>query len=465
MDETLDKNGLTYALDQAELLVLQGALSALVIKPAVIGGHEDVHRLHKWAMDRGVRLIISSAFEGPVGISSLTKLVCLLEEKDGGSTKESHGLGTLSWFHTTSVNEMELEEVPSSSPRTSFVPAVVVVDGGSQTRYNFRMVESGPTLGLGQHTFVFLHGFLGSSEDWLPTMGALSSQGHRCVAIDLPGHGLTTCDGPGHGLTTCDGPGKTAYSVAAASEALLSVLRLIKSANVDGFVLVGYSLGARISLAAAIKCAKSKGDLELISKLVLVSGSAGLLPQDQPARSENDDKMADTLLSLLKASDSSPPSLTPFLHHWYSSNLWDSLRQHPTFNRLLSTRNSLWLSHQRQKQTNGAPRLIEWGSDLAAVLQGMSPGRMEPMLGDIASVQISPTTLVIGQLDQKYENESKNILARLQEGSGEADGYGRHQRVVVPTCGHAVHVERPLSLLRVLQNLVEPKRSKKSPKP
>lgn len=38
--------------------------------------------------------------------------------------------------------------------------------------------------------FVFLHGFLGDKEDWLPIMRALALT-HHCVALDLPGHGRT----------------------------------------------------------------------------------------------------------------------------------------------------------------------------------------------------------------------------------------------------------------------------------
>lgn len=39
--------------------------------------------------------------------------------------------------------------------------------------------------------FVFLHGFLGDKEDWLPIMRALALT-HHCVALDLPGHGRTS---------------------------------------------------------------------------------------------------------------------------------------------------------------------------------------------------------------------------------------------------------------------------------
>ena len=37
---------------------------------------------------------------------------------------------------------------------------------------------------------IFLHGFMGDKEDWLPIMRALALT-HHCIALDLPGHGKT----------------------------------------------------------------------------------------------------------------------------------------------------------------------------------------------------------------------------------------------------------------------------------
>ncbi len=42
----------------------------------------------------------------------------------------------------------------------------------------------------GRPTVLFLHGFLGTGEDWAPIAQALSAQYH-CVTVDLPGHGKT----------------------------------------------------------------------------------------------------------------------------------------------------------------------------------------------------------------------------------------------------------------------------------
>ena len=41
---------------------------------------------------------------------------------------------------------------------------------------------------------LFLHGFLGSAQDWAPIAAALSTT-HLCVCLDLPGHGGSSLQG------------------------------------------------------------------------------------------------------------------------------------------------------------------------------------------------------------------------------------------------------------------------------
>lgn len=53
---------------------------------------------------------------------------------------------------------------------------------------------------------MFLHGFLGAAEDWLPVMEALERGGHACLAIDLPAHGSTQLSGPGASPTGASSP-------------------------------------------------------------------------------------------------------------------------------------------------------------------------------------------------------------------------------------------------------------------
>lgn len=88
---------------------------------------------------------------------------------------------------------------------------------------------------------MFFHGFLGTGEDWIPIMKALSSS-IRCIAIDLPGHG---------GSKLLDISQGQSLSMDLVVNMLRKVLHDLTPGKV---VLVGYSMGARISLYMALKC-------------------------------------------------------------------------------------------------------------------------------------------------------------------------------------------------------------------
>lgn len=55
---------------------------------------------------------------------------------------------------------------------------------------------SNPKSGTEKPVCVFLHGFLGSGDDWLPIMQSLAMT-HQCFALDLPGHGRSKVDSRG----------------------------------------------------------------------------------------------------------------------------------------------------------------------------------------------------------------------------------------------------------------------------
>ncbi len=117
------------------------------------------------------------------------------------------------------------------------------------------------------------------------------------------------------------------------------------------------------------------------------------------------------------------------------------IRAHPRFERLMERRRR---GTEEEGSDDGAAR------ELASALRGMSVGRMEPLWQALEVPGLLPsTTLVVGELDAKYVGESTRIFQRLVGGGGEAEAVTR-RRVVVPGCGHAVHLERPLLLLQVL---------------
>lgn len=91
---------------------------------------------------------------------------------------------------------------------------------------------------------VFLHGFLGTGGDWIPIMKAISSS-TRCIAVDLPGHGGSKLQY--HSDNDSDRPN---LSIDVVTDVLCKVLNNLTPEKVT---LVGYSMGARISLYTALK--------------------------------------------------------------------------------------------------------------------------------------------------------------------------------------------------------------------
>ena len=284
------------------------------------------------------QVIISSAFESSCGVSVLTQLAAALGSPPSpqdtshgqGGSRVAHGLGTLSWFssdvtpkplvfrgdptsalpraYSAGVEEAAallagLSQAEARSDVEPLVPTQLYlrpyVQPLSGTHYRLGGLQmlsvrprgignngssgdppgsSGPPLSLASHfaatTFVFLHGFLGSCEDWVPLMHALSQAGHATLALDLPGHGSTTVTTPDALLAADNDEGSggaagMAYSIEAAADAVVAAVAELP--GVWGHcVLVGYSMGARVALAAA---ARHPG---MAASLVLVSGSAGI---------------------------------------------------------------------------------------------------------------------------------------------------------------------------------------------
>ena len=92
---------------------------------------------------------------------------------------------------------------------------------------------------------VFLHGFLGTNEEWVPIMNAISGSA-RCVSVDLPGHGVTK-------MKNRDDD-KAAQQPTLSIEIVANLLfKLIEHITPGKVTLVGYSMGARIALYMALK--------------------------------------------------------------------------------------------------------------------------------------------------------------------------------------------------------------------
>ncbi|MEW6050650.1 MAG: o-succinylbenzoate synthase [Candidatus Zixiibacteriota bacterium] len=92
-----DESGLPIALDESlvdtEPGELPGYLSAVILKPTVLGGLSMAVQMAEAASALGVRPIVSSSFESGVGIIALSNLAAALGDADIPC-----GLDTLGWF-------------------------------------------------------------------------------------------------------------------------------------------------------------------------------------------------------------------------------------------------------------------------------------------------------------------------------------------------------------------------------
>lgn len=91
---------------------------------------------------------------------------------------------------------------------------------------------------------MFLHGFLGTGEDWISIMKAISGWA-RCISVDLPGHGGTKIHN--HGKDTMK---ESCMSVEVVADVICNLIHQITPGKVT---IVGYSMGARIALYMALK--------------------------------------------------------------------------------------------------------------------------------------------------------------------------------------------------------------------
>ena len=109
-------------------------------------------------------------------------------------------------------------------------------------------------------TLFFIHGFLGSSYDWIEMIRYYDDNYH-VIAIDLPGFGASEKS--------------LNYNYSRENQAD-TVIELIKSLQLKDVTLVGHSMGGMISLMSAYK------EPNLIKELVLI-GSAGLETGGSPS--------------------------------------------------------------------------------------------------------------------------------------------------------------------------------------
>ena len=244
------------------------------------------------------------------------------------------------------------------------------------------------TRALRARRVVLVHGFTQTSASWNGVADALVSRGLQVTTVDAPGHGASTAvraDLWGGAAMLADAGGPATY--------------------------VGYSMGARVCLHAALLGPES------VKGLVLISGTAGI--DDATERAER--RAGDERL----ATDLERDGLAPFLERWLANPLFATLPR------------SAWGLEARHTNTVAG---------LASSLRLAGTGTQDPplwnRLGELARI---PVLVMAGALDPKFV-----LLAqRLAGGIGPTAALD-----IVENAGHSAHLEQPSRVIEAIYHFV-----------
>ena len=247
-----------------------------------------------------------------------------------------------------------------------------------------------PPKGTGGPPLVLLHGFLGAPSAWDAVLAA------------LPRHGPAWCPWlPGHGPAP---PGPRHWDEAA---------RALADALPDGAVLAGYSLGARLALAATLRhSGRARATL-------LVGGHVG------PA---NDDERAErAALDAERAAALRGGDLGAFVAAWEALPLFATQRALPAARQ----------ARQRAVRLAHDAHALAWSFEVAGL------ARMPDLRADIAAAR-QPLCFLTGALDTRFCALAASLVRPPWVTHRSASG-----------AGHNLLLEAPAAVAASLADLME----------
>lgn len=234
-------------------------------------------------------------------------------------------------------------------------------------------------------TFLALHGFTQRGSMWAEVASLV---GGEWVTPDLPGHGG-------------EPPRDWGEAVAGIGARL--------AATEAPRCLVGYSMGGRLALAAALD------HPGLVDRLVVVSAGPGLAPAAERRRRQAEDwELAARIEEVGTAA---------FAREWLARPMFVGLQRRP----------AEW------RGADLAARAGNRAEGLAEALRRLGQGS-QPYLGERLGELAMPVLLMAGGDDPKYLEMARDMAA----------GIPRAVLAVVPGAGHAVVGERPAEVASAL---------------
>ena len=233
-----------------------------------------------------------------------------------------------------------------------------------------------------------LHGFTGSAESMESVSDSLRSR-YTVIRLELIGHG---------GSESPADP--KCYAMSACAEQIAEVVRQL---GIERPHLLGYSMGGRAAIAAAV------ANPTCFSSLILIGATAGIAdPTLRRARIASDCELADRIESM----DLS--GLSRFVDEWMALPIFASQAR---------------LGREALERMR-AQRMRNRPNGLANSLRGMGAGAQSPLFDQLGNF-VQPVLLVAGEQDVKFTE----IAASLQ------GSFPNSRREIVSGVGHAVHLE------------------------
>lgn len=233
---------------------------------------------------------------------------------------------------------------------------------------------------------VFVHGFTQTRESWRDLTKSFSHE-NEIVLVDAPNHGDSS---------------DTSLNLENGAKAIIEVG--------GQATYIGYSLGARFCLTAAL------ANPNQVSRLVLISGTAGI--EESAERNEriaNDELLATRITQI---------GVSEFIDEWLAMPLFAGLNPQ---------------TNQREI------RLRNTATALASSLKLCGAGKQQPSWSRLNEFKM-PVLIVAGHKDSKFAALAKRM----------ADLIGSHAQVqIIAECGHTPHLEQPEIFLEVLTHFLQ----------
>jgi 2-succinyl-6-hydroxy-2,4-cyclohexadiene-1-carboxylate synthase len=257
--------------------------------------------------------------------------------------------------------------------------------------YNVETAGAGAPLTL-------LHGFTGDAASWADVQPQLALR-FKLIMPDLLGHGRT------------DSPAEPArYTMERCVE---DVIAILDAMDVKRTHLLGYSMGGRVALAAAIMRPHR------IASLILESASPGLANA-----AERDERVAgdNTLADFIQRE-----GVAAFVARWERIPLFSSQER----------------LHEAVRSRQTEQRLRNDPVGLANSLRGLGTGVQAPLWDRLGELRM-PCLIMAGESDAKFAAIGRQM----------SKGIAGSRLEIVAGAGHTVHLEQPETFTRLVAEFV-----------